>query len=218
MGATAEQVRDFDQTGASVQKNSSDPNMDQLVLEKDANVTRTTYADQTSTNASAPAITADYLAGDSRNNYDIPMNQASLVVAAEFKTYKYSMKEVVLATDAYPPGPESTWRMGKVFEFMLGEQIKVKLRDGKKIVVQAARGQIRPMQKNEIDEYKQTHKGEAEVPMWAMIVFCPCMLIAAPFYFLGCCGGEAGLTDCLDCCEPCFEACEACGDICECCC
>lgn len=224
MGATLDQVRQYDHTGVSMTK-GEETAMNELVLKKDADVTRTTYAEQPITPDShdggkgmSSGTAYGEPGGESAHNFDDHTMKASMVVQSEFTAYKYHMKEVVLATNQNPPGPESSWKMGKVFEFMLGDQIKVKLRSGEKIIVSPNFGQIRPMSENEQADYKATHRGEAEMPMWAMVVFFPCIAVAAPFYFFGCCGADAAVTDCCDVCEPCFEACECCCEICEECC
>jgi len=210
MGATTDEVRDYDHTGQMMAQPNNAP-LSEQVIQKDQGVTRSTYADQP--DAPLPPESAAS-APDFENQDNVN------IIETNYKGYKYSMKETVLCTKNDPPGPETQWKMGRICELMLEGYIRVKCRDGTKVVCHPHSSNIRPMTEAEITQYKATHKGEQKVPIWVYVACFPCVIVAAPFYYLGCCEG-AGITtlcdSCADSCDCCCDLIESCGDVCEAC-
>jgi len=135
-----------------------------------------------------------------------------------YSKYKFLIKDYVLCTILDPPpAPEAAgWQFGRVTELMLDDQIRVKLGSGEKVVVTRGKGQIRALNPAEIKQHKK--ESNMEIPCWYMVICFPCMAVAAPFYFCGCCDGGIDVMgecfeECVECiCEPlcsceCFECC-----------
>lgn len=132
-----------------------------------------------------------------------------------FSDYRYHIKENVLCTADYPPPAEEHWKLGKVCELMLDRQLRIKLYSGDKVVVKIDQGQVRPCSDEEAKKYKKDHRDEAEFPCWLMVVCCPCLMLAAPFYFFGCCGECTASDAIIDCCDVCEGCCDGIIDCCE---
>jgi len=199
MGANADQIREFDHTGQSAQP-KGDPTNEE--------VTRVGYADQAQSSQAVAASAPSAPSSGVNTHNDIYTHDET---TGGHSSYSYSFKEWVLATDQKPPGPESTWQMGRVWEFLLDtNQMRVKLHsNGKRIVVDVTEGQIRPMGKEEVRAYKKEHKAEYEMPWYMMVVCCPCMAVIWPIYACGCIESTSVMS-CCECCECCSDTCECC--------
>jgi len=136
-----------------------------------------------------------------------------------YANYKFRMKDYVLCTTLDPPPAKtaSGWQFGRVYELMLEDQFRVKVHDGSKVVVTRNKGQIRAL--NDVETKQHKKEVGMEIPCWYMAICFPCMILAAPFYAVGCCDGG------LDSMGECFEECVECicdpicsCELCECCC